>query len=125
MDFSDAELGQLSSLLAHIFFGLNGDNLLEGQWQYGDKDSTVKLFAGATDGGIVCQPSALGGELFLWAFGHADKPLPAGFQHWNTAQKLKMHGLTGCSRGRLTALLKSNVRRTFRRTLLDTMNAPR
>lgn len=75
MDFSDAELGQLSSLLAHIFFGLNGDNLLEGQWQYGDKDSTVKLFAGATDGGIVCQPSALGGELFLWAFGHADKPL--------------------------------------------------
>ena len=55
MDFSDAELGQLSSLLAHIFFGLNGDNLLEGQWQYGDKDSTVKLFAGATDGGIVCQ----------------------------------------------------------------------
>jgi len=75
MDFSDAELGQLSSLLGHIFFGLHGDNLLEGDWQYGHKDSMVKLFPGATDGGIVCQPSALGGELFLWAFGHADKPL--------------------------------------------------
>lgn len=75
MDFSDAELGQLNSLLGHIFFGLHGDNLLEGDWQYGNKDSIVKLFAGATDGGIVCQPSALGGELFLWAFGHADKPL--------------------------------------------------
>lgn len=75
MDFSAAEMGQISSLLGHIFFGLHGDNLLEGHWQYGDKDSMVKLFAGATDGGIVCQPSALGGELFLWAFGHADKPL--------------------------------------------------
>lgn len=74
MDFSGAEL-QLSSLLGHIFFGLHGDNLLEGTWQYGNKDSIAKLFAGATDGGIVCQPSALGGELFLWAFGHADKPL--------------------------------------------------
>lgn len=75
MDFSNAEQLQLSSLLDHIFFGLHGDNLLEGQWQYGDKDSMVKLFAGATEGGIVCQPSALGSELFLWAFGHANKPL--------------------------------------------------
>ena len=75
MDFSNAEQLQLSSLLSHIFFGLHGDNLLEDQLQYGDKDSMVKLFVGATDGGIVCQPSALGSELFLWAFGHADKPL--------------------------------------------------
>jgi len=75
MDFSNAEQLQLSSLLDHIFFGLHGDHPLEGQWQYGDKDSMVKLFAGATEGGIVCQPSALGSELFLWAFGHANKPL--------------------------------------------------
>lgn len=75
MDFSDAERLQLTSLLGHVFFGLHGDNLLEGEWRYGDKDSIAKLFAGATDGGIVCQPSALGSELFLWAFGNADKPL--------------------------------------------------
>lgn len=75
MDFSNAELEQLSSILGHIFFGLHGDNLLEGTWQYGKKDSIRKLFAGATEDGIVCQPSALGGELFLWAFGQADKPL--------------------------------------------------
>lgn len=75
MDFSESEQFQLPSLFSHIFFGLHGDNLLEGQWQYGDKDSMVKLYAGATDGGIVCQPSALGAELFLWAFGHSDKPL--------------------------------------------------
>ena len=35
----------------------------------------TKLFSGAKEGGIVCGPSALGAELFLWAFGHADKPL--------------------------------------------------
>lgn len=75
MDFSQVELGQISSLLSHIFFGLHGDNLLEGDWQYGDKDSITKLFAGATEGGVVCQPSSLGTEVFLWAFGQADKPL--------------------------------------------------
>lgn len=75
MDFSHTEMQQISSLLSHIFFGLHGDNLLEGDWQYGDKDSIGKLFAGATEGGIVCQPSSLGTEVFLWAFGQADKPL--------------------------------------------------
>lgn len=75
MDFSEVEQLQFSSLLSHIFFGLHGDNLLEGDWRYGDKDSIAKMYTGATEGGIVCQPSALGGELFLWAFGHADKPL--------------------------------------------------
>jgi hypothetical protein len=75
MDFSEAEKLQFDSLLVHIFFGLHGDNLLEGHWQCGDKDTIIPLFAGATEGGIVCQPSALGTELFLWAFGHADKPL--------------------------------------------------
>lgn len=75
MDFSATENLQLTSILTHIFFGLHGDNLLEGDWQYGDKDSISKLFPNATEGGIVCQPSSLGAELFLWAFGHADKPL--------------------------------------------------
>jgi hypothetical protein len=75
MDFSKSEQAQLGSLLAHIFFGLHGDNLLEGDWLYGGKDGIAKVFASASEGGIVCQPSALGVELFLWAFGHADKPL--------------------------------------------------
>lgn len=75
MDFSHAEQLQFSSLLGHIFFGLHGDNLLEGRFQYGDKNFMGMLFAGATEPGIICQPSALGSELFIWAFGHADKPL--------------------------------------------------
>jgi hypothetical protein len=75
MDFSGAELPQINSLLSHIFFGLHGDNLIESDFQYGPKESMVKLFSGAIESGIVCQPSALGAELFLWAFGHADKSL--------------------------------------------------
>lgn len=34
-----------------------------------------KLFKAAPDGGIVCQPSARGAELFLSAFGMADRNL--------------------------------------------------
>lgn len=75
MDFSNAEQRQLGSLFSHIFFGLHGDNLLEGHWQYGEKERMVTLFPEAAEGGIICQPSALGVELFLWAFGAADKPL--------------------------------------------------
>ncbi|MBD9361637.1 hypothetical protein [Methylomonas fluvii] len=75
MDFSESELHQLNSLFSHIFFGLHGDNLLEGQWRYGEKEHIVKIYPAASEGGIVCQPSSLGVELFLWAFGHADKGL--------------------------------------------------
>lgn len=73
MEFSDGEFRQINSLLGHIFFGLHADNLLEGDWQYGPKDHIGKLFPAASDGGIVCQPSALGAELFLWAFGYGDR----------------------------------------------------
>ncbi len=75
MEFSQTELGQLDSFFSHVFVGLHGENMLESHWQYGSKESIVKLYAGATEGGIVCQPSSLGTELFLWAFGQADKPL--------------------------------------------------
>jgi len=75
MDFSESELLNLNPLLNHIFFGLHGDNLLEGQWQYGNKEHIIKLHPSALEGGIVCGPSALGVELFLWAFGQADKSL--------------------------------------------------
>ena len=74
MDFSQTEMQQIDSLFSHIFFGLHGDNLLEHDFHYGDKDSIRKFFPDATEGGNVCQPSALGAEVFLWACGQADKP---------------------------------------------------
>jgi hypothetical protein len=76
MDFSAIELAQLWQILTHVLFGLHADSLLEGRWQFGSQDSMKSIYAETTaDGGFVSAPSALGGELFLWAFGQADKPL--------------------------------------------------
>ncbi len=75
MDFSEAERKQFGQIISHVFFGLHVEGLIEGQWQCGPKDSITELFAAAPDGGIICQPSALGVELFLWAFGKAEHPL--------------------------------------------------
>ena len=75
MDLSQKEQSQLGQLLNHVFFGLNGDSLIEGQWQYGPKEHMLTVTPKATSDGIVCQPSALGAELFLSAFGKADQNL--------------------------------------------------
>jgi len=75
MAFDQRELTQFGQLLTHAFFGLHADNLIEGMWQYGPLESMVKVFPKATSDGIICQPSALGAELFLAAFGCAERPL--------------------------------------------------
>ena len=80
MDFNQEELAQLTQLLQHVFFGLDSESLIDTTWQYGPEESIKKMFANATGGGIVCGPSALGAELFLWAFGHSDKPLEFIFE---------------------------------------------
>lgn len=76
MEFDEGELQQFTQLLNHIFFGLAAENLIDPSlWQYGPKESMIVFCKAAQDGGIVCQPSAIGAELFLWAFGRAEKPL--------------------------------------------------
>lgn len=75
MDFNEAESNQIGQILNHVFFGLHRDSLIEDTWQYGPQNSISTLYPGAPEGGIVCQPSALGAELYLWAFGHPEKPL--------------------------------------------------
>lgn len=75
MDFNDNELEQLPQLMNHTFFGLSSENLIEEQWQYGSKESIKKIYKDAEVSGIICGPSALGCELFLYAFGKSEKPL--------------------------------------------------
>jgi hypothetical protein len=75
MDFTQEEYDKGDSLLRHTFFGLANDGLIENHFQYGSKEHMVKRSPKAEHDGIICQPSALGAELFLWAFGHGDKPL--------------------------------------------------
>ena len=62
-------------IMSHIWHGLYSEDLIENRWQYGDQESLQKIAKIVPGDGIVCQPSALGAELFLWAFGHGDKPI--------------------------------------------------
>jgi hypothetical protein len=52
----------------------------DSDWQYGSKNAIQKAYSAAPEGGIICEPSALGCELFLWALGHSDKPLEFIFE---------------------------------------------
>ncbi|MGF6264382.1 hypothetical protein OKW49_005310 [Paraburkholderia youngii] len=75
MEFSQTELQQAEQLIRHIFFGLHTDELIEGGFQYGNAEQLKGSFPNAPSSGILCQPSASGAELLLWALGEADKPL--------------------------------------------------
>ena len=74
MGFSQAEFNN-PQILSHIWHGLYSDNLIENRFQFGDRVSLRKIANRVPSDGIICQPSSLGAELFLWAFGHGDKPL--------------------------------------------------
>lgn len=76
MDFNEAEGNQVGQILNHIFFGLASDDLIDNTtWQYGPQEAMKQFYSEAHEGGIVCGPSALGAELYLWAFGQADQTL--------------------------------------------------
>ena len=74
MMFSHEEL-QNPQIMHHIWHGLYSDNLIETDWLFGPQEVLKGIFPMAPDDGIVCAPSALGTELFLWAFGFGDSPL--------------------------------------------------
>ena len=74
MEFTQQEWDN-RQILSHIFHGLSTDVLIEGTWRFGNQDSLKKIVNTVPSDGIICTPSALGVELFLWAFGHGDKQL--------------------------------------------------
>ena len=73
MQFTEEEYNP--QLLHHIFNGLSNDGLMDENWSFGSKKELQSMCREAPGAGIVCRPSALGAELFLWAFGHGDKEL--------------------------------------------------
>lgn len=75
MDYSEKELSLFENLSVHAFFGLHNDGLIESDFRIASKEHMAKIFPGAQESGIICQPSALGCELFLASFGHLDKNL--------------------------------------------------
>lgn len=74
MEFSLQEWSG-GEILNHILHGLSTDGLIQGKWGFGDTETVRKFSSKIPSSGIVCTPSALGAELFLWAFGHGDKDL--------------------------------------------------
>ena len=74
MEFTPQELGN-PQILSHIFHGLSTDGLIENTWIFGSQEALKPIFGNAPGAGIICTPSALGVELFLWAFGLGDQQL--------------------------------------------------
>lgn len=72
MDFTQQESDNLQ-ILDHIFNGLAADGLIYGTWSLGHKEFLNTIVSGIPSEGFICTPSALGAELFLWAFGYGDK----------------------------------------------------
>jgi hypothetical protein len=83
MEFSQDEIGQIDSLLAHSFYGLNKEGLVE-NFHCGSSEFLKKIRSFIKnipeEGGIFITPSVLGIELFLWAHGHGNQPPSAFFR---------------------------------------------
>ena len=71
MDFSMHERERSETLVRHTFFGLDDKSLID-QFLYGPKEKLTSVYKDAPSAGIVCYPSAMGAELYLWAFGAGD-----------------------------------------------------
>lgn len=74
MDFSQSEYNQIYSILPHIMFGMSRDEIIN-EFMIGSKENIAKIFPDVSEHGTILSPAAHGVEIFLWAFGHADKPL--------------------------------------------------
>ncbi|MCB7128605.1 MAG: hypothetical protein J3T61_03595, partial [Candidatus Brocadiales bacterium] len=70
MDFDQQEKTEI--FLPHVMFGLRKETLVGNYWMCGTKEDLEKHFKQVPAPGIIFQPTGLGIELFLWAYGRAD-----------------------------------------------------
>lgn len=69
MDFVEGESKERSNILTHSIVGLAKENLIDDDYQYGSAEHLKKKYPLAESAGTILQPSPLGIELFLWAYG--------------------------------------------------------
>jgi hypothetical protein len=69
MNFEGDELNQIPNILSHVMHGLSKEGLISPNFQFGPKERMNEWVPNAADEGIIVMPSALGVELFLWAYG--------------------------------------------------------
>ena len=82
MEFAEQE--NFRTLISHIMFGLHKENLIGEDFVFGPtKEAMQKYFEKATRPGITFYPTALGVELFLWAYGKSDLPIKEFFNPMN------------------------------------------
>ena len=74
MEFTQQEWAN-HQILSHIFHGLSTDGLIRDSSTFGRQEDLETRFVEPPSDGIICAPTTLGVELFLWAFGHGDKEL--------------------------------------------------
>lgn len=72
MDFTEEEADNWGNLLSHVMWGLNKEELIT-NFSWGGEDHIKKKFKHAESNGIIFQPTKMGVELFMWAFGHGQK----------------------------------------------------
>jgi len=70
MEFDKKE--NIGVLMTHIMVGLAKECLIGEYFSMGPKEDIEKRFNKATESGLIFQPSSLGTELFLWAYGKSD-----------------------------------------------------
>jgi hypothetical protein len=68
---------RLDAFLAHVFFGLSREALIENDFSFGPPEHIKSRFPAAESDGLLFMPSALGIELFLWATGNSSLDLNA------------------------------------------------
>ncbi len=73
MDFEKAELSIAANVFTHSIWGLCKEELIHSGFMYGGIDHIKKGFKDATSDGLLFQPTQIGIELFMWAYGYGNK----------------------------------------------------
>ncbi|MDI9872602.1 hypothetical protein [Flectobacillus roseus] len=72
MDFTQEEIENFQNIMTHSIWGLNKEDLID-EFQYGPLDYIQKRYKDAKESGIILQPTNLGVELFMWAYGQGQR----------------------------------------------------
>ncbi len=72
MDFSEEEAKNWGDILSHSIWGLSKEELITG-FSYGKEEYIKTKFSEAKTSGIIFQPTKMGTELFMWAYGYGQE----------------------------------------------------
>ena len=94
MDFTKEEIQKFHNIMTHSIWGLNKEDLID-NFQYGPIEYIQERYKEAKGGGIILQPTNLGVELFMWAYGQGRRENNDFFLteiQFNNDQNIKING---------------------------------